>query len=72
MKGHRNVAEGTRSYDQNTETIKVKLKGNEIIYDDVYQLNTSEVISLYSPYYGAVIKLLIILSLLKEKESIMV
>lgn len=70
VKGHRNVAEGTRSYDQNTETIKVKLKGNEIVYEDVYQLNTSEVISLYSPYYGAVIKLLIILSIMYLMSSI--
>ena len=61
VKGVPHVSEGTRSFDENTNTILVNFDGKESVYHDVYQLSSKEVISLYEPYYGDVVKLLVIL-----------
>lgn len=70
VKGTAYVTEGTRSYDESTQTIKVKFDGKENVYHDVYKLSTTEVIGLYKPYYKDVVKLLIVLSVMYLMSSV--
>lgn len=68
--GVASVGEGTRVYDQKTNTIAVQLNGKTTVYDDIYTLTKAESKAIYQPYVGTVIQLLIILAVLYLSASI--
>jgi len=70
VEGVSHVSEGTRSYDKATTSLKVTFQNETMTYQDVYELTTNEVISLYAPYYSAVVKLLLVLALMYLMSSI--
>lgn len=64
VEGVSKVSEGTRSFDEQTNTLLVNFQGKKTTYENVYEMTINEVISLYGPYYLPVVKLLVLLAIM--------
>lgn len=58
------VKEGTRLFDQNTNSLTVQLNGETTVYEDIYALTETEMKQIYSPYIEPVVRLLVLLAVL--------
>lgn len=70
VEGVKEVSEGTRSFNDTTNTLQVTFQGQTTTYQNVYEMTTNEIISLYAPYYGPVVKLLVMLAIMYLASSI--
>lgn len=68
--GVSSVVDGTRVYDEASNTISVQLDGKTTTYDDIYTLTKEESRAIYKPYVGTVVQLLVILAILYLSASI--
>lgn len=64
VNGFSEVQEGTRSFDSQSNSIKVDFNDETTIYDHVYTLNSQEMQDIYEPYLKPVTTLLILLAVL--------